>query len=604
MKTQTTRTSMKRAMSLLATFAMAAGTLAALPPVSATAAEVYRGLEIAGVSVTDENCSDILGNGVFSYDPNTKTLNINGDYTDTQNYAYADIISCFGNDFTNSTPLTINVVKDSSLSGGEGIRISGSAIITGSGKLQLNTRMRGISVSGFLTLKDADVTINSQMDGFSGTCRVIENENDHDSYARYLESGFQPSDLTVDHSYLKVNASDDAFYRMRSIDLIDAELVTPTEMSCYDATNSGGDFDGGYEYIWWRQWYDFEENVDAEEVVPIRLIEIIPNNTDYNLTVAGSKVNERNCSDILGNGVFSYDPASNTLNVKGSYTCSDPVIESHNAGMTIQVTADSELTSTDNEALSLYKDNTIICKKRVSSGVRYKLTLSGKLEGIVQNNCPLTIQDARLEVHGSRFGIIGQTNKKFEQNSRLNHNSLSINNSSVSITSGSGAILGMKQGITQTNTAIYPVQRVLFSNQCFGITDRYGKNLKNLTMVSKEDSVRIIRVSGDAAVVCGKDAQFSVAAAGYDLSYQWQYKNPITKRWVNLDKSQATGIRTNTLTLAGIAENDGMQVRCLVGTTLFTDYSIPSSSMSLMVRTRFSERPKDFFDEIRSRSYP
>ena len=34
------------------------------------------GLMIAGLSVTEKNASDLLGNGIFSYDNNTKTLTV------------------------------------------------------------------------------------------------------------------------------------------------------------------------------------------------------------------------------------------------------------------------------------------------------------------------------------------------------------------------------------------------------------------------------------------------------------------------------------------------------------------------------------------------
>ena len=47
-------------------------------------AEVYSGIEVAGVEITSENADDILGDGVFSYDPLQETITIAGDYTNKE----------------------------------------------------------------------------------------------------------------------------------------------------------------------------------------------------------------------------------------------------------------------------------------------------------------------------------------------------------------------------------------------------------------------------------------------------------------------------------------------------------------------------------------
>ena len=63
----------------LLSFTFAAGIMLA-PGLTARAGVGYD-LKIDGVQVTDANYSDILGNGVFSYDTAYKRLYIRGDYS-------------------------------------------------------------------------------------------------------------------------------------------------------------------------------------------------------------------------------------------------------------------------------------------------------------------------------------------------------------------------------------------------------------------------------------------------------------------------------------------------------------------------------------------
>ena len=122
--------------------------------------ETYNGLTIAGTPVTNANCDDILGNGVFSYDNATKTLTISGNYESKEWIIESHI-----------EDLTINVASESNLvgmrSGSSIIRLFESTTITGGGLRMENTEGYAIGIfisNGNLTLDHAQIYIVG--DGF------------------------------------------------------------------------------------------------------------------------------------------------------------------------------------------------------------------------------------------------------------------------------------------------------------------------------------------------------------------------------------------------------------------------------------------------------
>ena len=64
----------------------------------------------------------------------------------------------------------------------------------------------------------------------------------------------------------------------------------------------------------------------------------------YDLVIDEVKVNSANCKDILGNGVFRYEPSTQTLIINGDYgEKNTPIIDSEIDGLTVNVIADSAL---------------------------------------------------------------------------------------------------------------------------------------------------------------------------------------------------------------------------------------------------------------------
>ena len=127
----------------------------------ASAASRSYDLEVAGIQVTDDNKADVLGNGVFSYDPLTNRLTVKGNYDAQNNFVIA----------VGVPNQVIYVAEDARLSAPENVIVASRAItITGPGKLTLH------SANGCAVYADAGVTVtveNANIDasgtyGFSG----------------------------------------------------------------------------------------------------------------------------------------------------------------------------------------------------------------------------------------------------------------------------------------------------------------------------------------------------------------------------------------------------------------------------------------------------
>jgi len=129
------------------------------------------GTETVGVLITEENCTDVLGDGTVSYAPTTNTLTLN-------NYVYSgegvpfegeEAFFCLRADVP-TEGLTIVLVGTNSItvsgSGSAGFIFFGEGDLTikGNGSLSINTIMYGISLqsdSGKLTIENAKLNITT-----------------------------------------------------------------------------------------------------------------------------------------------------------------------------------------------------------------------------------------------------------------------------------------------------------------------------------------------------------------------------------------------------------------------------------------------------------
>ncbi|WP_051588792.1 leucine-rich repeat protein [Ruminococcus sp. NK3A76] len=151
-------------------------------PVFEDAGNAYE-LKVAGKQVTDKNCADVFGDGIFSYDNKTKTLTINGDVD-----CYSTIVANTGID-----GLTINIPNDCTLisQDGTGFACNANTTVTGNGKVKSDCYWTNIYVDGnvTVTIKDANIdmkhkypntsSISDDRTSSTSETLIIDNSNVH-----------------------------------------------------------------------------------------------------------------------------------------------------------------------------------------------------------------------------------------------------------------------------------------------------------------------------------------------------------------------------------------------------------------------------------------
>ncbi len=208
----------KRFISLMLTLMMTLIFMPQVPQLKANAVDYY-GLAVAQIHVTSDNCNDILGNGIFSYVPSTKTLNIKGNFTHDRL-----ILDNYG-----VSGLTINVEKDSTLyvpflgdyKYTVALSFSEDTTITGNGKLTVKAA-QGIYAGQDLTFDKANVCVKTSFSqGILGSTTGDYPKND---------LTIKQSDITVSTPYYY------AFSNFDNIILTNSEITTPS-----NAKVTGGD---------------------------------------------------------------------------------------------------------------------------------------------------------------------------------------------------------------------------------------------------------------------------------------------------------------------------------------------------------------------------
>ncbi|MBO5560542.1 MAG: dockerin type I repeat-containing protein [Firmicutes bacterium] len=333
-------------------------------------------LRIAGNYVTALNANDILGDGVFGYDHQTKTLTIAGDCT----YNKGILI-----DNTEISGLTIKVAEDSVLTSSENtIVCRKDTKITGDHKLTLvpnaNNGILVLNSNTNLAIENTDIAINGVYSG--------------------IMAGYSNSGLVIKNSNVDVSGSNGAITNFGSVTLDGCEIVSPQ-----NAVIANGGI--------------CESNGETPATnVKIKIIQ-------YDLKIAEEYVTSQNADDVLGNGVFRYDVQTNTLTVNGDYTYTGnslSVIYSYIPDLTINIACDSVLRHTNGAVMTLYGDT------KITSSGNSTLKISavyGTAIGVRVRT--LTIENVKIEVFNSNYGI-----RRFKN--------LLIKNSSVSISTISTAI--------------------------------------------------------------------------------------------------------------------------------------------------------------------
>ena len=161
---------------------------------------------------------------------------------------------------------------------------------------------------------------------------------------------------------------------------------------------------------------------------------------EYGLRIAGVQVTEENRSDVLENGVFSFD-GTKTLTLRGSYRSEEAelkLIESSIDGLIIDVAADTSLTAAGEDSIGL-----VLGGAATVSGM-------GCLRIEVQSEAALLSGGARLTLRNG--ALQGKALKGLRGSSTGER--LVVDNSNVTLECTEAAVTGFTGGITLVNCDI------------------------------------------------------------------------------------------------------------------------------------------------------
>ncbi|MCR4805591.1 MAG: hypothetical protein K5981_08050, partial [Clostridia bacterium] len=376
--------------------------------------EVTYPLWIAGTQVTESNCANVLGDSAFAYDPYTNVLTVRDNCSST-----ASVIN-------NQIPdLTLFVAADATLEsdGLNAVTTSRDMTITGPGSLLLlSPSNSGIVVSSgaTLTIGYADVWVDARI-GFSGW---LDGEK-----------------LVICNSSVTIDGKEVAIFNFTGgIELEGCVFTEPA--GALTETGTVTDEDGN------------------ESVV----VTIEPQK--YNLRIAGTQVDTRNAADVLGDGAFSFDAATNVLTVKGDCECAEgSVIYSQIMDLTVFAKTDATLRTWNGTAICGWGDFCLTGPGKLTVEAKYGAAVSVALYGFI------TVENAMLVLNGN-YGFVG--------GSLDADSTLTVRNSDVTIHALTYAIYLFSGGVTLEGCGITaPKDTVLTTGSSL---DKDGNPVKELTI--------------------------------------------------------------------------------------------------------------------------
>ena len=356
-------------------------------------------LKICGTQVTSDNCGDLSVidgvEGMVSYDPDSKTLTLEGAKLNAENCLWSKIDG-----------LTIKVSGTNELNTRNGTTIYFMApmTITGGGTLNAESEkfVAIYAVGTNLTIKDCIVNAK----GNWGIVGGVEGSKEK---------------LLISNATVTADGRAGSICDFKEITLEDCAITQP----------AGATFDESKHAVVLNG-----EKVTSE-------VKIEPIVTKYDLKICGTQVTSDNCGDLSVidgvEGTVSYDPDNKTLtlegaklNVEGEVDC----IESSIDGLTIKVSGTNELNAGDWTAITIDAPTTITGGGTLNAE-------SEKNVAIYAWDTNLTIKDCIVNAKGN-WGITGDEGST---------ETLLISNATVTAEGRAGSICDFKE-ITLEDCAI------------------------------------------------------------------------------------------------------------------------------------------------------
>ncbi|MBP5337765.1 MAG: dockerin type I repeat-containing protein [Prevotella sp.] len=331
-------------------------------------ATTYYGICVGEEDVTSDNASDVLGNGQFSYDYQTKTLTVrNADLTNTGALGYGitnrEIEGLVIKFIGNSTFTT----RNSSIYSAKSFSITGTGTLNGT-----SNDSHGLYLYGGTTV----CTINGPKINLKGAKNGV-----------YGYFGTEELVVEGDYTSLTLEAGEGKwpFRGVRNLTLGDGMYVTEP-------------FGG---------WYSPELNNITTDGTTVYTGKVTIGQPKYfGLLIGETEVTTANATDVLGDGQFSYDPLTNMLTVSNANLTNKDGrlgggIDNRSAeGLVVQLEGDNVFTVR----------NTVI-----SSQVSLSITGSGTLTGVStggnglffwnENDMTCTIDGPKLDLTALGNGL-------------------------------------------------------------------------------------------------------------------------------------------------------------------------------------------------------
>ena len=327
-------------------------------PTTAQAQTKY-GLWINDTQVTSDNCGDlsvIAGvEGTVSYDPDSKTLTLEGAKLNTES-------NCIKSEIDG---LTIKVDGTNELNAEYAtIVVYAPTTIIGGGTLNVKSRIDCAIWAPEINLTIKDCIVNAK-----GKYGIAGQDGSNEK-------------LLISKATVTAEGRAGSICDFKEITLEDCAITQPAG-AVVDNSQGAIVLNG--------------ETVTSE----VKIVQ-----TKYALKICGTQVTSDNCGDLSGidgvEGTVKYDPDSKTLTLEGAKLNARSCIESDIDGLTIKVSSTNKLNAAD-AAIAVYAPTTI--------------TGGGTLSAESRNNCGifndiyLTIKDCIVNAKGY-WGIAGQDGSK------------------------------------------------------------------------------------------------------------------------------------------------------------------------------------------------